>query len=666
MDRLRERNGQIKAVILAGNLDFGRCPVASRLPFALWPVGGKPALIRLLEGLAEQGIREATVCFRGYRRLLEESLAGLEVGIKIDLLEEELPLGSGGCLREVMKKDEERHERLLVCQSNVSLVPQVAELVGSHERSGAILTVTLHKECEVGRGEYDAVGAYLCDSSLRGHFLPAGFGDIKEGLIPRLRSRGLKVHAHHTDRPLGKFGGRQEYLRATALYLQSFNESDADMMRVSDEAEVDDSVRLVGPVMVEAGARLAKNVVVLGPAVIGRNVRVDADTLIDSSVVWEGAEIGASCSIQRCLLDRNVREPDCTQLEDRIESLDNQGVSDDITRRVRSIVGRSKLKIKKTAANTGSAKSGVSLAGVEGSFRGPIVWGGVILLIAFLWSYWATVENIWGIWIRNDEYSSGLLVPIMTMYILWSRRKEITSCELKPSVWGLLGFFGAQAFRFFGMYFMFASAERISLVMSLGAIILFVGGWGLFRKIFTVWLFLFLMLPLPNRVQTAITFPLQVWATHSAVFCLELMGYEVICEGNVIHIGSTTVAVAEACNGLRMLTAFFVVSGLVALLIKRSLWEKLFILISALPIALICNTIRLTGTAIAFQMLAGNGRNWEEAFHDFGGLVMMPLALALVVLELWFLSKIVVQPETEVDDNDGLLVVRGNSGGEVS
>ena len=170
-------------------------------------------------------------------------------------------------------------------------------------------------------------------------------------------------------------------------------------------------------------------------------------------------------------------------------------------------------------------------------------------------------------------------------------------------------------------------------------------GWQFLKKVSTVLLFLCLMLPWPKRVQAAVAFPLQHWATSSAVFCLEIIGYEVIREGNVIHIGQASVAVAEACNGLRMITAFFVISGLVVLLVKRAWWEKLIVLASGLPIALLCNTVRLAITAIAFTLLSGE--HWEKIFHDFGGYAMMPLALAAVVGELWLLAKLTTLPTRE-------------------
>jgi len=213
----------------------------------------------------------------------------------------------------------------------------------------------------------------------------------------------------------------------------------------------------------------------------------------------------------------------------------------------------------------------------------------------------------------------------------------------------------AQGIRFLGLFLMYSSAERLSLVLSIAALVLLLFGGRLLGKVTTILLFLCLMLPLPRMLETRITLPLQTWATSSAVFCLEIIGYDVIQEGNIIHIGSTSVAVAEACNGLRMVTAFIVITGLVALLVRRAWWEKLILLMSALPVGLLCNTIRLAVTAMAFTVLAEE--TWGKLFHDFGGYAMMPLALALVVCELWVLKKMTACPkEQEPPEKDGILI----------
>jgi exosortase len=284
-------------------------------------------------------------------------------------------------------------------------------------------------------------------------------------------------------------------------------------------------------------------------------------------------------------------------------------------------------------------------------------YGAPLVLFIFIWSYWPTIMDIWNIWMRSDEYSSGLLVPILAVYIIWSRRAQLAQCRIQPSLWGLIIFFAAMTIRFLGLLLWYDSAERLSLIICIAALVVLLFGWRLFGKVGTILLFLCLMLPLPKMLEARITLPLQTWATSSAVFTLEVLGYDVIREGNIISIGSTSVAVAEACNGLRMVTAFFVITGLVVLLVNRTWWEKLILLLSALPIGLLCNTIRLSLTSIAFTVL--EGVSWEKAFHDYGGFAMMPLALALVVLELWILSKMFTSPpEQSENEKEGILVSR--------
>jgi exosortase/archaeosortase family protein len=77
--------------------------------------------------------------------------------------------------------------------------------------------------------------------------------------------------------------------------------------------------------------------------------------------------------------------------------------------------------------------------------------------------------------------------------------------------------------------------------------------------------------------------------------------------------------------------------------VDRTWWEKLILLISSLPVALLCNTGRLAITAVALTRL--EGQFWDDVFHDFGGYAMMPLAIAAVVGELWLLTKLTAFPQ---------------------
>ncbi len=391
------------------------------------------------------------------------------------------------------------------------------------------------------------------------------------------------------------------------------------------------------------GATISKEAIIFGPTIIGSGVSIGNNSFIENSVLWDSAKVGENCEIRRCVIDCQAIVRSHTAVEEQYIPFKPDGISKSSVRSVLDVVKNNAAKFQQVLQPQ-LDKVNEKLPTWSRSPKINILpWlAASLVLIAFLWSYWPNLIYVWDIWQRSDEYSSGLLVPFLAVYLLWSKRDKITGVRIRPCIWGFFAFIGAQALRLFGLFFMYGSAERLSIVISIAALVLLLFGWQLFRKVSTILLFLCLMLPWPNRVQAAVTIPLQSWATSSAVFCLETIGYEVTQEGNLIHIGDTTVAVAEVCNGLRMVTAFFVISGLVALLINRAWWEKLIIFASSLPIALLCNSVRLTITAIAFTKL--EGEHWEAIFHDFGGYAMMPLALAAAVVELWLLTKLTTLP----------------------
>ena len=122
---------------------------------------------------------------------------------------------------------------------------------------------------------------------------------------------------------------------------------------------------------------------------------------------------------------------------------------------------------------------------------------------------------------------------------------------------------------------------------------------------------------------------------------LEVIGIAVNRQGNVISLGqSTTLAVAEACSGLRMLTAFIVVTAAMTFLVRRPAWQKTTLLVSSVLIAVVCNIMRLCVTAILFMHTSSETA--EKFFHDFAGLTMMPIAVFILLGELWLLNKLVI------------------------
>ena len=656
-----DSNQSIKAIILVGSLDFGRCPLASKLPTALWPVMGKPVLEHLLASLADQGVKQVTICSNG-NGLQIAKLVRTDSRLQLTYLDESLPAGTAGCIRDAA--GDETDALYLVFPAGLMCPPEIDVLIKAHQDGRSDLTVMFNPAWNNSKSQGEPAGIYVCETTILKHIPEAGYFDIKEGLIPEMLRAGKSVHAATLPNHAGNFRDRQEYLFAIASYLESrpklnleldfCKSSDSQNVWVAANAEVDSESQIHGPTVVMDGVSISSGAVILGPTILGKNVTIGKDSVIVNSVIWDDAQIGSNCLIRRCVIDQNSTLHANTVEEEKSIPCKRKGILESLANQAIKVTQNNAQKLQHELKPL-FHKINEKLPNCLQSHKKMLVhcFMGGLVLIAFLWCYKTGLAELWNIWHRSDEYSSGLLVPFLAVYILWSRRNEITKCRIRPTLWGLFAFLAAQVVRVFGMFYWYSSAERLSIMLTIAALVLLLFGLQLLRKVSTILLFLCLMLPWPNRVQAAVTLPLQKWATSSAVFCLEMVGYEVVSEGNVIHIGDNVrVAVAEACNGLRMITAFFVISGLVVLLVKREWWEKLIVLISSLPIALFCNTIRLAITAIFFTIL--EGEHWEKIFHDFGGYAMMPLALATMVAELWLLKKLTALP----DEEEAIIITR--------
>src|SRR4029077_18020581 len=99
--------------------------------------------------------------------------------------------------------------------------------------------------------------------------------------------------------------------------------------------------------------------------------------------------------------------------------------------------------------------------------------------------------------------------------------------------------------------------------------------------------FLAFMVPLPYRIETALGAPLQAIATTASTFLLQTLGFMAFAEGNVIELDEAQIGVADACNGLSMLVTFIALSTAAALVVRRPLVDRLVLVISSIPVALL-------------------------------------------------------------------------------
>jgi exosortase len=277
------------------------------------------------------------------------------------------------------------------------------------------------------------------------------------------------------------------------------------------------------------------------------------------------------------------------------------------------------------------------------------------LLAVCLWAYVPLFRTLADRWAHDPQYSHGWLVPAFALFLLWRRWQDNPTSDLEEArgaPWGLLLVAFAVALRLAGARYYVGWLESFSLLPCLAGAAVLLGGWPALGRSWPAIAFLLFMAPLPFRVEGALAAPLQRIATVGSTWALEILGLRASAEGNIIQVADEVrLGVVEACGGLSMLISFLALSAAVAIAARRPLLDRLIVLASAIPIALLANIVRITVTACLHVEVGAEASRWF--FHDAAGWFMLVFAMALMGLELALLSRILVPVENHLSGVPG-------------
>ncbi|MCA9063407.1 MAG: exosortase/archaeosortase family protein [Planctomycetaceae bacterium] len=249
-------------------------------------------------------------------------------------------------------------------------------------------------------------------------------------------------------------------------------------------------------------------------------------------------------------------------------------------------------------------------------------------------------------WAHEPQYSHGFVIPLMAAGLAWLRRSKISAGTAHSSAWGLLLIGLGVAAHLIAAYLYAEALDGAGFLMCASGVVVLMWGKRVFRAMWPAVLFLLFMLPLPFRFERLLSEPLQMVGASESAYYVQTLGIPAFADGNTIVMNDVQLGVADACSGLRMLMVFFAISAAAMVISQRTRWEKILILISAVPIALVCNIIRIICTAVAWhsagQQLA------DLIFHDLSGWLMMPMAMLFLYLELKLLDWVFVEVRDEV------------------
>jgi exosortase D (VPLPA-CTERM-specific) len=272
-----------------------------------------------------------------------------------------------------------------------------------------------------------------------------------------------------------------------------------------------------------------------------------------------------------------------------------------------------------------SGLSSLALPAVATLAVGVVGFGGVLLELVRRWN-------------QQEEYSHGFLIPIVTAWLLWTRRDALRESIGPPSFAGLGVVVFAITMHMLGELSDIFILSQVGFVLALMGIVLAIGGYTLLRVAFIPITYLLFAIPMPYFIDAKLTLQLQLISSQLGVFFIQLFQIPVYLDGNIIDMGNYQLQVAEACSGLRYLYPLLSIGFLAAYLFHAPLWQRTMIFLSSIPIAVGMNGFRIG--VIGFLVDRWGPAMAEGALHFFEGWVVFLACSALLAGEVGVLASV--------------------------
>jgi exosortase A len=243
-----------------------------------------------------------------------------------------------------------------------------------------------------------------------------------------------------------------------------------------------------------------------------------------------------------------------------------------------------------------------------------------VLLALWLLAFAPVYPGLLSSWLNHPDNSHGLLVPFVFLYLVWLKREDLRQAEPASSAWGLPVIAAGLLFYVLAHAGSVAVLSRAMVVVTLMGLVLFNLGREFFRILAFPLAFLFFMVPLPDSLVGLVAFPLQLLATDVSATLIGAMAIPVYQEGNMLHFVQTKLEVAEACSGIRSIVSLTMLGAIFAYLLPAGGWRRLLLVASAIPIAILANIVRVSGTGILAHFF---GDVVARGFlHEFSGVAV--------------------------------------------
>jgi len=237
-------------------------------------------------------------------------------------------------------------------------------------------------------------------------------------------------------------------------------------------------------------------------------------------------------------------------------------------------------------------------------------------------------QDIFSFPMEEAEYSHIFLVPIVALWMVYSRRLRIRHCKPIGTLLGVIIALAGWLLYLYGYYNGYQTLWHAGAVTVVIGCILSVLGKHALVRFFPAFAVLIFMIPVPPHYRLEIALPLQSWTAEVSQAVLELMTVPVERFGDKLVVNGQELMIIEACNGLRMVFALILVSYAFSFGLPLRNSVRAIVLLASPVSAILCNIVRIVPNALVF----GYGSKEVGNFvHDHGGWLMLPISFLILL-----------------------------------
>ncbi len=251
-----------------------------------------------------------------------------------------------------------------------------------------------------------------------------------------------------------------------------------------------------------------------------------------------------------------------------------------------------------------------------------------LLAIAVLFAFLNVFQNLWNAWVGSDDYSHCFFIIPIALYASWLKKERLAALSVKPSAFGGLCLIFLLFLYIISRHAEITTLSAVFMVSVLFCLVFFLAGWVYLKELSFPLTLLFFMIPVPEQIYSSLTVPLQLFVSQVSVSIAQLFDIPIYREGNVIHLPARTLAVIDACSGLRSLMSLVTVSLIMGYFFLHSHLLRVILMAVSLPVAILVNCLRVLVTILVLYSYQYDLT--DDSVHSLYGLASFVVAFLLL------------------------------------